>query len=377
VLVGGGRILSDFEYDTDRGAPTRDAQRTVLRSARERRTLVQVEEERATVAVRLFEGDAVLVAERQLTDVATTVAQVRTALLTAGAIGLLVAVLLSVAISSTLLRRLGRLRAAALLITREGPAAPPPHDDVRDEVGDLARAFARMQEALRREEASRRSFVATASHELRTPLTMLQGTMELLEEDLSDGRVDLVDAQLQVANARRELRRLSSLAGELLDLSRLDAQVPLRSEPVELGEMARAVAAEFALQARDRLLEIRVVPPPEPSWATGDPDAVARIVRILIDNALRHAPVRSAIDVIVRDGTLEVADRGPGVLPQDRDRIFERFYRSANSSAESGFGLGLAIGRGLASGWAGASSSRRGRRGRTLRAHPAAVRPSA
>ena len=148
-----------------------------------------------------------------------------------------------------------------------------------------------MQEELRRQEAARRAFVSTASHELRTPLTMLQGTMELLEEDLADGRLDLDDAQRQVATARRELRRLSVLAEELLDLSRLDAQVPLRSEPVELGELARAVAAEFELRGtRARRATIDAVPPDAPCWGRGDPDAVARVVRILLDNALRYGP---------------------------------------------------------------------------------------
>ena len=85
--------------------------------------------------------------------------------------------------------------------------------------------------------------------------------MELLEEDLRDGGVDIEDAQLQVTNARRELRRLSALAGELLDLSRLDAAVQLRSEPVELGELTRAVAAEFHLRAHERDIELDAVQP--------------------------------------------------------------------------------------------------------------------
>ncbi len=350
VVVGSPADLTDFRFDTDLGAPTRDVQRLILRALRLRSTVLEVEDDRATVAVRLFTPDdqAVLVAERQLTDVTRTVEQVRNALLTAGFVGLLVAVVLSLAISAALVRRLDRLRSTVRTITEEGPEAPPPHDEGRDEIGDLARAFAAMQEALRREEASRRSFVATASHELRTPLTMLQGTMELLEEDLHDTTADLADARVQVASARRELRRLTSLAGELLDLSRLDAQVPLRSEPVELGEIARAVAAEFALPASDRRVTVEAAPPDGPTWAIGDPDATARIVRILVDNAVRHAPAGTAVTLRVRGARLEVVDRGPGVLPQDRERIFDRFYRSADASAESGFGLGLAIGRGLA-----------------------------
>src|SRR4029450_739003 len=105
--------------------------------------------------------------------------------------------------------------------------------------------------------------------------------MELLEEHMRDGRLDIEDAQLQVTNARRELRRLSALAGELLDLSRLDAAVPLPSEPVERGELGRAVAAEFHLRASELDVQLEVVPPAEACWARGDPDAVARVVRIL------------------------------------------------------------------------------------------------
>jgi len=350
VLVG-GLVPGEWEYDTDIGAPTREALLASLASLREEGTVVDVGDDQVTIAIRLFGPPGVLVAQRRLTDVTTAVQQVRTALLAAGAIGLLVAVALSFAISGTLLRRLERLRDTAVRIAEEGPAAPPPRDEVRDEVGDLARAFARMQEALLREERTRRSFVATASHELRTPLTMLQGTMELLEEDLAAERVDVADAQDQVASARRELLRLSALAGELLDLSRLDAQVPLRSEPVELGEIARAVAAEFALRARERAVEVEVVPPPDPCWALGDPDAAARVVRILLDNALRHSSRETRVTVVVGAGgrsSIEVADQGAGVLPQDRERIFERFYRSAEAGTEGGFGLGLAIGRGLA-----------------------------
>ena len=191
-----------------------------------------------------------------------------------------------------------------------------PRDDRRDEVGDLGRALARMQEELRRQEAARRAFVATASHELRTPLTMLQGTMELLEEDIRSGQIDELDALRQVSNARRELDRLSALSGELLDLSRLDAAVPLRSEQVELGEIVRAVAAEFELRARERSTAIDVVLPDAACWGRGDPDAVARVVRILLDNALRHGPRGEPVVVGVGaaggEARITVADRGRG-----------------------------------------------------------------
>jgi signal transduction histidine kinase len=209
-----------------------------------------------------------------------------------------------------------------------------------------------MQEELRRQEAARRAFVSTASHELRTPLTMLQGTMELLEEDIRAGQIDELDALRQVSTARRELDRLSALSGELLDLSRLDAAVPLRSEPVELGEIVRAVAAEFELRARERSTSVSVILPEASCWGRGDPDAVARVVRILLDNALRYGPRGAPISVEAHSGgghaRITVSDRGPGIPPDERDRIFERFHRGSAAGSSGGFGLGLAIGRELA-----------------------------
>jgi signal transduction histidine kinase len=300
----------------------------------------------------------ILITQRPLNDVAAAVRQVRTAFVAAAGIGLVFALLLGLGLSTTLSRRLARLRAAAVRIAAEGPDAPTPSDRGRDEVGDLARTLAAMQEALRRQEAARRAFVSTASHELRTPLTSVQGTLELLEEDLRDGRLDTRDAQEQLAAAQTQMRRLGRLANELLDLSRLDAQVALRSEPVELGELSRAVAAEFTLQARDREIEIVVEPPPGPCWAAGDPGAVARVVRILLDNALRYSPPGRPVRVVPayhgEQATVEICDEGPGVAGDDRELVFERFQRGSAPSGAGGFGLGLAIGRELAERMGGA-----------------------
>jgi signal transduction histidine kinase len=348
-------VTDGFFVDTETGDPPLDARLVALRTLRLEETVQQVSGDEVSIGVPIYTEDGLtgaLVAQRRLTEVTTAVDQVRNALIVAAGLGMLVAIALGIALSTTLLRRLARLRAAALRITAEGPDAPSPRDEGRDEVGDLARTLARMQEALRRQEAARRSFVSTASHELRTPLTMLQGTMELLEEDLRDGRVDIEDAQLQVTNARRELRRLSTLAGELLDLSRLDAAVQLRSEPVELGELVRAVAAEFDLRARELDVELRVLPPAEGCWGRGDPDAVARVVRILLDNALRYGPHGQviAIATVCGGGTagVSVTDQGPGIPSEEREHVFERFHRGRAAGPESGFGLGLAIGRELA-----------------------------
>jgi signal transduction histidine kinase len=349
-----GDTAPGFLADSESGPPPQQAWLAALRTLRLKQTVLLVRGDDVAIGVPLYRDGGVVgvvVARRRLTEVANAVDEVRKALLAAAGVGLLVAVALAVALASTLLRRLGRLRAAALRMSAEGPDVPMPRDTGHDEVGDLARALARMQEELRRQESARRAFVSTASHELRTPLTMLQGTMELLEEDLQDGQLDLTDAQRQVGTARRELLRLSRLSEELLDLSRLDAAVAMRSEAVELAELARAVAAEFELRAGERETALEFVPPAGACWGRGDPDAVARVVRILIDNALRYGrgePIRVTAAEGAGAATVEVADRGQGVPQDERGRIFERFYRGRASGSEGGFGLGLAIGRELA-----------------------------
>jgi len=345
--VSSQRFIFDSEVASSTVRPARTAYGALLG-----REVVHEDGDAVTVAMPLWKGadvNGVLVTERRLSEASALVDQVRNRFLIAAVVGLSIAALLAIALSSTLLRRLGRLRTAALRITEQGPEATMPHDERRDEVGDLARALARMQEELRRQEAARRAFVSTASHELRTPLTMLQGTMELLEEDIRSGHIDELDALRQVSTARRELDRLSALSGELLDLSRLDAAVPLRSEPVELGEIVRAVAAEFELRARERSTIVDVILPEASCWGRGDPDAVARVVRILLDNALRYGPRSAPVSVEAHSGggeaRITVADQGAGIPAEERDRIFERFHRGGTAASSGGFGLGLAIGR--------------------------------
>jgi signal transduction histidine kinase len=293
-----------------------------------------------------------VIVRQPLRNVGGAVDEVYSAFGKAAVIGLAAALILGLFLATTLVRRLGRLRDAALRVTTEGAGAPRPHDEGRDEIGDLSRSFSAMQGSLLRQEEARRAFVATASHELRTPLTSLSGMLELLDEDLTEGRLDIADAHLQITAARGELRRLGNLAAELLDLSRLDAGVPLRSEPVELGELTRAVASEFEQRARDLGVMIDVVPPMGPVWAKGDPGAIARILRILIDNALRFSPGGQAIRVAGHysgeRAVIEVEDRGPGVPESERELIFQRFQRGSRTGGEGGFGLGLAIGRELA-----------------------------
>jgi signal transduction histidine kinase len=317
-------------------------------------------------AVHVLDGNELVVAEpihiggrpyvlvllKRLQYVASAFSVVQSAFILAAAASFGIALLLGIGLTTTLLRRLERLLDATRELERHGLEAPLPDDHGRDEIGELARAFASMQTRLRREEAARRSFVATASHELRTPLASLDGMLELLQEDLESEHLDLADARSRTTQAKQQSRRLSRLASDLLDLSQLDAEVELRREPLELGELCRAVAAEFELRAAERHVEIQAKPPQRHCWVSGDPGAVARIVRILLDNALRVAPANSSIDVKTssdgRYSRVTVSDRGPGVPEVERNSIFERFRRGSSTAGTGGFGLGLAIGRELA-----------------------------
>jgi signal transduction histidine kinase len=292
-----------------------------------------------------------IVVRKSISDIPAVVRVITRAFLEAAVAGLALTLLLGIGLSGRLVARLRRLRRTAIQVEHDGPSSVVPVDRARDEVGDLARSLATMQERLRQQEEARRAFVATASHELRTPLTSLDGMLELLGDDLEYDDPDIADARDLVARARAQSRRLGRLAADLLDLSRMDAQIELRSEPVELGEISRAVLAEFELGADERgirtVLELRS----ESVWALGDPGSIARILRILVDNAIRVSPRGSEIRVRLRQGrtvTLSVCDQGPGVREEEREAIFQRFKRGRDTSGQAGFGLGLAIGRELA-----------------------------
>jgi signal transduction histidine kinase len=314
-------------------------------------TLDGTEYVRAAIPIRLGDQRFVLAVRKPIDEIPAAVHAVRTAFLYAALAGLGLTLLLAIPLAATIVRRLRRLRQAAVQMAEHGPGVDVPGKRARDEVGDLARTFAAMQERLRQQEEARRAFVATASHELRTPLASLDGMLELLDDDLHDDEPDLQDARSLLDRARAQSRRLGRLAADLLDLSRLDAQVQLRSEPVELGELSRAVLAEFELGTAERSLITELDDSRGSVWALGDPGSVARILRILLDNAVRASPEGGEVRVELRNGStasLSVCDQGPGIPEEERELIFERFQRGRDTAGQAGFGLGLAIGRELA-----------------------------
>jgi signal transduction histidine kinase len=279
---------------------------------------------------------------RSLADTGAAARVIARALLVSAAIALVVALAAGTALAGRLVRRLTALRDTSLRLAELGPFAEVQADGARDEVGDLTRAFASMQQRLRAQEQARRTFVATASHELRTPTASLRLMLHSAIEELQAREPDLADTREQLHRAVAQTDRLGALAANLLDLSRLDAGLPLRSERVELAELARSVVAEF----QPAELDVRLTGA-DSAWATADPGAVAQVIRILVDNAARYGD-GTPIEVEIDGAGVTVRDGGHGVAAADADRIFDRFERGAGATGSSGFGLGLAIGRELA-----------------------------
>ncbi len=213
----------------------------------------------------------------------------------------------------------------------------------RDEVGELARAFTAMAADLAEIDRERRDLVANVSHELRTPISALQAVLE----NLVDG-VQPADPEL-LATMLAQVQRLGRLVTQLLDLSRLESGVvPLQRERFAVIGVLEAAAREARLHRPDATIVVSADPPT--LAIDGDAERIHQVVVNLLDNALHHAPAGTPVRVSARldgpSGVVSVVDDGPGVLPDEASRIFERFYRSDRSRSEpGGAGLGLAIAR--------------------------------
>jgi two-component system OmpR family sensor kinase len=303
------------------------------------------ESERAEVAVPLDPTTVVLLSA-PLRDALSDVALVKRSLIVAGLASLAASLLVGVAAAWRFTRRIRRLEGAAERIAG-GDFDHPISDPVQDEVGELATAFDTMRQRLSQLDHARREFIANASHELRTPLFSLGGFLELMAgEDLEEGeRRDFVEEM------SAQVERLTKLATDLLDLSRLDAgQLAVERVPVDLSIVVRTVCEE-ARAVAETTGHALGAQAEEPVAALGDEQRILQITRNLVENALKHTPAGTnvTVEAVWQDGhaCLRVRDDGPGVPERDREHLFERFYRADGGKA-SGSGLGLAIASELA-----------------------------
>ena len=288
--------------------------------------------------------ERVVVYSAPLDAVEANVALVRRRILVAGGIALVLALIGGMLVATRLARRIKRLESTARRVAR-GDLSGRFVVDSADELGQLAVALDDMQRQLGQLDTARKRFIATASHELRTPIFSLGGFLELLQDE----DVDPATREQFLTQLRQQVDRLTRLATDLLDLSKLEAgSLELERAPTDLGVLAEAVTSEFgpALARHESKLQLRLGR--GMVEADIDPERVAQVMRILIDNALTHTP--PGTDMVVtakrRDGNvrLSVRDFGGG-LKQSADRIFEPFYSAGDGQ---GSGLGLAIARELA-----------------------------
>ncbi len=213
----------------------------------------------------------------------------------------------------------------------------------RDEVSLFSTSFNRMLEALAGALESQRRFVADASHELRTPLATIQGNAGLLAQ--GPALPDDV-RRAAAADIAGESERMGRLTDRLMTLARADSGLDLALAPVELRPLVAEAARQVAALRPDRTISVAAAE----LAVAGDEDALRQLILILLDNATRHA--RTAVSIVLgAEGgwaRLMVADDGPGVPVEERELIFQRFYKGDRSRSGGGAGLGLAIARWIA-----------------------------
>jgi signal transduction histidine kinase len=257
------------------------------------------------------------------------------------AMSLLVALFTSQVLAHGMTRPLREMTAAARAM-RQGDYTRRVRPTARDEVGELASAFNQMAADLAAADQQRRELIANVSHELRTPITALQAVLE----NVVDG-VAKADATT-MRTALNQTERLGRLVAELLDLSKMDAGVlTLNPEEFEVAPLLAEVVAEAEVAAASRVdFSVEVTPPG--ARVVADRARLHQVVVNLLDNAARHGPAGGQVKVRAskrqHDLVVEVVDEGPGIAPQDRERIFERFTRGERAGG-GGTGLGLNIAR--------------------------------
>jgi two-component system, OmpR family, sensor kinase len=319
------------------------------------------------VAIPLADGSGTIVAAASLDDVDDTVHRLSSINLLVGGAVIAGLALAAYTMVRTALRPLTKIEQTAAAIAGGDLSCRVEDDDPNTEVGRLGLALNTMLEQIetaflarqaseataRRSEEKMRRFVADASHELRTPLTSIRGFAELHRQ----GAVtDPAEVSRLLNRVEDEAKRMGLLVDDLLLLARLDQQRPFERGPVDLRVLAIDAVEAARATAPDREIGLDLPMDDEADEdlvVAGDEPRLRQVLSNLLDNALAYSPADAPITVLGgrtrRDGRdlafVQVGDRGPGMVPEQAERVFERFYRTdrARSRAQGGTGLGLSI----------------------------------
>jgi two-component system OmpR family sensor kinase len=238
-------------------------------------------------------------------------------------------------------RELAPVRRMARIVDQQSAERlqPLPGEDVPDEIAPFVHAINRMLERVNAQIAGQRRFIADAAHELRSPLTALS-----LQAQNMDKAESLEIMRKRAAPLRAGIDRARRLTEQLLSLARTQAQ-SVAAEPVDVSKMARGLIAEYLPLAEARGIDLGLEDASH-TVLVADPKLLHLVLKNALDNALRYTPVHSEVTLRLyaegKDAVIEVIDSGPGVPADERDRVFDPFYRIEGAGGE-GSGLGLAI----------------------------------
>ncbi|GAA4071615.1 HAMP domain-containing sensor histidine kinase [Actinomadura miaoliensis] len=296
---------------------------------------------RRVITLRARDG-SVIVMTRSLVQLDRAEARFGSFVVVAGLAAVLLAGGAGIAVAGAGLSPVRRLTRAAARVARTQELDTRPIEVTgSDETAQLAASFNAMLAALNRSRERQRRLVADAGHELRTPLTSLRTNIDLLvqmrahpERTPPHGGVDAL-----LADVRAQLRELTALVGDLVELARDDEPAHRRTR-LRFDQVVR----EAAERARPRAAgQVTIECDLRPWTVHGAATELSRAVTNLLDNAIKFSPPGGTVRVVLRDGRLTVSDRGPGIAEADLPHVFERFYRSAAARSMPGSGLGLAI----------------------------------
>ncbi|MBJ7400844.1 HAMP domain-containing sensor histidine kinase [Mycolicibacterium sp.] len=296
------------------------------------------------LAIHLPNGSSLLIS-KSLQPTNVVMNKLKWVLLAVGGIGVVIAAVAGGMVARTGLRPVGRLTEAAERVARTDDLRPIPVVG-SDELARLTEAFNAMLRGLAESRDRQSRLVADAGHELKTPLTSLRTNVELLMASSTPGagpipESDLAELRFDVIG---QIEELSTLVGDLVDLTREDNAHGAVLEDVEMTEIVERSLERVRRRRNDIHFDVDVI-----GWqVNGDAAGLSRAVLNLLDNAAKWSPTGGTVglhlsQVDTAHAELVVSDEGPGISPDERGLVFERFYRSTSARAMPGSGLGLAI----------------------------------
>jgi signal transduction histidine kinase len=261
-------------------------------------------------------------------------------------VGLIGSALLSWLLARSISRPVTRLSQAAQRVA-QGFYEDPPLPSSDNELGQLSRTFNNMREQVHRASQIQRDFLTGVSHDLKTPLSIIKGYVCALEDGVAD---DNEMRTRSLAGISKETDRMEDFIAALLELARLEAGLaPFNPRPMDLTVLARKIIKTYAIQAQERNLNFEDLLPPNAPMVALDGRLIERVITNLVDNALKYSGSGGTIKIggenQVGHFFLWIDDCGPGIPAEDKERLFERFFRGSPAKGENtkGSGLGLTI----------------------------------